>query len=427
MNLSYPTQDEIMEFFSTYSGFHTVYRITELLVAPDHNNVQDSEWKHIQKVLHKLKSEGFLLIKNEGENIHEEEFSSTPDRIDRYLEATSQTKNFFDNKNLNLIGEVSFDYSNNNGLYIIGEGEQKFGIKFSGASQRSIYVYNDDPSLRSVALVKGANSFEETNLNRTYDGTSRVRCPEVNQIVILKNRNHQYALVKIQSIKMESRGDRRDEVKFTYRIIGKVRDDLVIDEESNRTNDLIQNLLEEIDSAYHLADQELLESSRLETLEARIRTDLKGYVETGGNEINLLKFKKLSGGLRNILKSGFHNRKTAESKLEKWRKFMLEISVSDEKPIGTETVKTIKNRLKTEGLFIESRSQDEDLHLLIGKRDGTAEKAHVIIDGNTAEIRVEDNQQEPTDLVKKVESILTLKDGKRVKVTREAIEDLSSE
>lgn len=96
------------------------------------------------------------------------------------------------------------------------------------------------------------------------------------------------------------------------------------------------------------------------------------------------------------------------------------------KPLVSRVVKTIKNKLKTEGLFIESRSQNEDLHLLIGKRDGTADKAHIVIDGKTAEIRVEDNQQEPTDLIEKVESILTLRGGKRVKVTREAIEELPS-
>jgi hypothetical protein len=88
----------------------------------------------------------------------------------------------------------------------------------------------------------------------------------------------------------------------------------------------------------------------------------------------------------------------------------------------TEVVKTIKSRLKTEDLFVETRSQGEDQHLLIGKRDGTPEKAHVIIDGITAEIRIEDNQKEPTDLIHKIESVLTLKDGRQIRTTREAME-----
>lgn len=91
--------------------------------------------------------------------------------------------------------------------------------------------------------------------------------------------------------------------------------------------------------------------------------------------------------------------------------------------VSTDDIKTIKNRFKAAGLFVESRSQDEDQHLLIGKRDGTPDKAHVVIDGKTGDIRVEDNQQEPTDLVAKIEAILTLPDGKKIRITREAIDE----
>ncbi len=89
-----------------------------------------------------------------------------------------------------------------------------------------------------------------------------------------------------------------------------------------------------------------------------------------------------------------------------------------------EAEKTIKHRLETEGLFVESRSQGDDQHLLIGAKDGSAEKAHIIIDGKTGEIRVEDNQKEPTELTVRIETFLTLPSGKKIKTTREAIEIL---
>ena len=89
-----------------------------------------------------------------------------------------------------------------------------------------------------------------------------------------------------------------------------------------------------------------------------------------------------------------------------------------------EAEKTIKHRLETEGLFVESRSQGEDQHLLIGTKDGSAEKAHIIIDGKTGEIRVEDNQKEPTELTARIETFLTLPSGKKIRTTREAIEIL---
>lgn len=91
-----------------------------------------------------------------------------------------------------------------------------------------------------------------------------------------------------------------------------------------------------------------------------------------------------------------------------------------------EAEKTIKRRLETEGLFVESRSQGEDQHLLIGLRDGSADKAHIIIDGKTGEIRVKNNQQEPTQLAARIETILTLPNGRKIRTTREAIEEISN-
>jgi len=88
-----------------------------------------------------------------------------------------------------------------------------------------------------------------------------------------------------------------------------------------------------------------------------------------------------------------------------------------------EAEQTIKRRIESEGLFVESRAKGEDQHLLIGEKNGTAEKAHIIIDGKTGEIRVEDDQQEPTDLVARIETILTLNNGKKIKTTREVIEE----
>lgn len=86
MNLIFPSENEVMKFFRTHSDFHAVYRISELLISPHHNNVQDTEWQHVRDILHRLKRNNFLIVKNEGGNIYEEKFSSTPDRVQRYFE-----------------------------------------------------------------------------------------------------------------------------------------------------------------------------------------------------------------------------------------------------------------------------------------------------------------------------------------------------
>lgn len=179
-------------------------------------------------------------------------------------------------------------------------------------------------------------------------------------------------------------------------------------------------LLQEIDKCYQQGNLDLLEAKRLENIESKIKTELADIVNNLDDEILLLKFKKLKNGWTTKLKSGFHNSLTVKSKLEPWKNFINEIL----NYINTST-KTFKNRLEAEGLFIESRSKEgDDIHLIIGKKDGNPDKAHAVVDEKTGEIRVEDNQLEPLELVQKIESVITLPTGKKVRITRESIEEI---
>jgi hypothetical protein len=179
-------------------------------------------------------------------------------------------------------------------------------------------------------------------------------------------------------------------------------------------------ILQEIDKCYLLGGQELLEKERLVSIQTRVRTELADIVKELDHEILQLQVKKQSSGLRNELKPGFHNITTAHSTLEVWRILTNEI-LNEVK----NSRKIFKNRLEAEGLFIESRSKEgDDIHLLIGQRDGTPKKAHIIVDEKTGEIRIEDNQIEPLELVRKIESIITLPTGKKIKITRESIEEI---
>jgi hypothetical protein len=113
-------------------------------------------------------------------------------------------------------GMVSFNYSNNNGCYCIGQNELMFEIKFTKASNTAIYLYNDPSSIRAIALVKDISRIELISDARKYDTSSRVRNPAINQIAILQNNNGFYAAIKILAIKDDSRGDLDDEVTFEY-------------------------------------------------------------------------------------------------------------------------------------------------------------------------------------------------------------------
>jgi len=113
-------------------------------------------------------------------------------------------------------GTVIFDYSNNNGIYRIGENYFMFEIAFSKASNQQIYIYNDPNSIATVALVNDVLIIKSISNAGIYDTSSRTRCPAINQIVILQNINNFYAAIKILSIQDDSRGASNDEVVFEY-------------------------------------------------------------------------------------------------------------------------------------------------------------------------------------------------------------------
>ena len=113
-------------------------------------------------------------------------------------------------------GIVTFDYSNNNGKYFIGEAELMFELSFSKSSDFNIQLYNDPQSIKSVAVVKDTNNIKAIKDARNYDSSSRVRRPNINQIAIIQNINGFYAAIKILSIKDDTRGALNDEVSFEY-------------------------------------------------------------------------------------------------------------------------------------------------------------------------------------------------------------------
>lgn len=113
-------------------------------------------------------------------------------------------------------GTITFDYSNNNGRYSIGQGELMFEISFSKASDYYIYVYNDPKTINTVAIVKDKSDIISIEDARIYDSSSRTRTCSINQIVVLQNTNGFFAAIKILDIKDDTRGSANDEVTFEY-------------------------------------------------------------------------------------------------------------------------------------------------------------------------------------------------------------------
>ena len=115
-------------------------------------------------------------------------------------------------------GTVTFDYSNNDGCYFIGQEELGFTLKFSKASNRSIYLYNDPDNINTVAVVKNKHTIKDIDDARIYDGSSGARCLMLNQIAIIQNSNGFFAAIKVTDIKDDTRDSEFDEVTFEYLI-----------------------------------------------------------------------------------------------------------------------------------------------------------------------------------------------------------------
>jgi hypothetical protein len=119
-----------------------------------------------------------------------------------------------------MSGEVTFDYSNNEGRYVFGAGDMAFETNWSGASERSIHAYRGSPSTPSVALAVGANEINEIKDATQYDSSSRVRSPHLGEILVWQNTSGYYLATKVLEIKTRVPGQRDcfDAVRLGYRI-----------------------------------------------------------------------------------------------------------------------------------------------------------------------------------------------------------------
>ena len=122
-------------------------------------------------------------------------------------------------------GEVAFDYSSHNGRYVIGHGQLEFETKWTKASDTSIHLYNDPPSIHGVALAQGCRSIEEVMSAAEMDYTSRARTIPRGGVAVLQNVHGCYAALHILDIKDDTRADDRDELRFRYATQGDGSDD----------------------------------------------------------------------------------------------------------------------------------------------------------------------------------------------------------
>lgn len=110
----------------------------------------------------------------------------------------------------------SFDYSTHNGTVEMSNGKIAFNVKFSKASDTSIYVYNDGGSYQ-LARVKNSNRGDILEFDN-YDSSSRVYNIRKGEVVLFRNMQGDVLAIRIINIKDDSRNDDQDLVQYIYTI-----------------------------------------------------------------------------------------------------------------------------------------------------------------------------------------------------------------
>lgn len=118
-----------------------------------------------------------------------------------------------------LQGIASFNYSNHNGHFRIGDGHLEFDTHWSKAGDTSIHCYTDSTNLHGLALAPRGATLASIASANDLDFTNRVRTPEIGRIVILRNHHGIYAALKVLEIADDTRGAPEDHLKFEYWIL----------------------------------------------------------------------------------------------------------------------------------------------------------------------------------------------------------------
>jgi hypothetical protein len=116
-------------------------------------------------------------------------------------------------------GEVTFDYGAHNGRYVIGSGATAFETAWSKASDTSIHLMNDPPSIHGVAIARGAAEIGLIEDASAYDFSSRTRTIKTGEVAVLRNADGFYAAIKVIRVDDDSRGATSDALTLSYVIL----------------------------------------------------------------------------------------------------------------------------------------------------------------------------------------------------------------
>lgn len=157
-----------------------------------------------QKLLERIFNEDTALKPELGESPYRQSMSQKIN-IKTKVESTRYSSSA-------LSGEVDFDYSNNNGNFILGVGKYAFETHWSRSGNNSIHAYG------KIGYERGRPDFPEYEQIESYDFSSSARTITTDEIVIFENEHGNYAAIQIDDVWSAGHGRPRDRLQFHYQI-----------------------------------------------------------------------------------------------------------------------------------------------------------------------------------------------------------------
>jgi len=99
-----------------------------------------------------------------------------------------------------VVNEVTFNYSDNNHHFRIGQGDYEFETAWSKCGTGAIRCYNDPPSIRGIALAPDASKLADITDASRLNYSNRDRKVHAGQFVVLQNTKAFYVAIKILEV-----------------------------------------------------------------------------------------------------------------------------------------------------------------------------------------------------------------------------------
>jgi len=121
--------------------------------------------------------------------------------------------------NEEMQGIVEFNYTNNDGHFLLGKDLWLFETQWTAAGSNSIHVYNDGESITGVAIAESVYSINQITDATVLDYTSRTRSPNTGDVIVYKNKYGFFCAIKILDVKYKGReGATTYSLKIEYKI-----------------------------------------------------------------------------------------------------------------------------------------------------------------------------------------------------------------